>query len=386
MDANQQYQREILNYLKVDGDIFLYWKGRVALYALLKALGVKKGDEIIMPAFTCVVVSNAVIYLGAKPIYVDIDPLTFNIDPEKVKQAITSKTKCILAQNTFGLSCDVDALIAIAKPLGISVFEDCTHGFGGTYKGKPNGTIADAAFYSTQWNKPFSTGIGGFAYVKSPYFAAQVSVVNKNLQSPSQKQNAMLTLMLKAGGMLANPKLYWPLVKTYRWLSKHNLVIGSSSSEELEKPKLPEGFFMGHSIIQANKGILGLEKLDEEISHRKAIAKLYNLFLLELGLKPVYEPDYAEHTYLKFPLLVKNRTEFMALAFAEKIELGEWFVSPIHPIENNLENWEYFPNSNPIAEEISAQMINLPTSNRTSLKDVGRIIKFLHKNKHFIIR
>ena len=145
-----------------NNDVFTYWKGRVALYAYLRALGISDGDEVIIPGLTCVVVPNAIIYTGATPVYADIRMDTLTMDPIAVRQCISRKTKAIIIQNTFGLSADVELLVNMAHELGIAAIEDCTHGFGGYYNGKPNGTIADAAFYSTQWNKPFSTGLGGF--------------------------------------------------------------------------------------------------------------------------------------------------------------------------------------------------------------------------------
>src|SRR3972149_1771131 len=87
--------------------VFFFFKGRVALYALLKAIGIHPGDEVILPGFTCVVVPNAIIYLGGKPVYADIDPKTFNIDTAKIEGKITDNTTAIIAQNTFGLSPDV---------------------------------------------------------------------------------------------------------------------------------------------------------------------------------------------------------------------------------------------------------------------------------------
>ena len=156
--------------------IFLFWKGRVALYAILKTLGIKEGDEIILPAFTCVVAVNPIIYLGAKPVYVDIDPMTFNIDVSVIEKKITEKTRAILAQNTFGLAPDLDRIFEVANKYNLMVIEDCAHGFGGFYKEKPNGTMADASFFSSQWNKPFSTGIGGFAVAKHPDIAEKLKV------------------------------------------------------------------------------------------------------------------------------------------------------------------------------------------------------------------
>ena len=131
-------------------DITLYFKGRVALYALLKAFDIGVGDEVIVPAFTCVAVINPIVYLGARPVYVDIGPRTYTIDPGRIERAITPRTKVILAQNTFGLSADLDSIVEIAKRHHIWVIEDCAQGFGGFYKERPNGTTGDASFFSTQ--------------------------------------------------------------------------------------------------------------------------------------------------------------------------------------------------------------------------------------------
>jgi len=150
----EEYKSLIRQYIG-GKEIFLYWKGRVALYTFLKALEVNEGDEVIIPGFTCVVVPNAIKYLGAKPVYIDITKKTFNPSFEQVKKAINDKTKIIIIQNTFGLSSDVEEITELAKEKKIFTIEDCTHGFGGFYNGKPNCSYCDAAFYSNQLNKPF---------------------------------------------------------------------------------------------------------------------------------------------------------------------------------------------------------------------------------------
>ena len=161
----EKFKAEIAKKLNANASqISLYWKGRVGFYALLKANGIGKGDEVIIPAFTCVVVPNAIIYLGAKPVYVDVNKDTFNTTLNHIKEKVTTKTKCIVIQNTFGLSSEIEEIVEFAKEKEIVTIEDCTHGFGGSYNGKPNGVFADASFFSTQWNKPFSTGIGGFVF------------------------------------------------------------------------------------------------------------------------------------------------------------------------------------------------------------------------------
>lgn len=377
----------------------------MALYAILQAIGIKEGDEVILPAFTCVVAVNPIIYLGARPVYVDIDPKTYNMDHKKMEGKITSKTKAILAQNTFGLAADLDAIFEIVQKYDLFVIEDCAHGFGGFYKGKPNGTIADASFFSTQWNKPFSTGLGGFAVTKDPKMAEKLNQMGDRLIRPSLKDEMLLRTLLFVRGRL-NPKFYWSAIKTYRWLSRNNLILGSSQGEELEEPVKPKGFEKGFSKTQAKKGIEELVgsrkkgvgskeyvvrsgekwKIDKVIEHRKKIANLYKKILLDLGIETPYEPGYAEHTYLKFPLLVKDRVRFFRSAEKEKIELGDWFLSPIHPITKNFELWHYRWGENPIAERISQHIVNLPNHTKINENYVDRVAEFLKTNRDNLYR
>ena len=133
------------------------------MYAILRALGVSEGDEVILPGYTCVMDVNPIKYLGARPVYVDIEPATYNLDVRLLEKAITPRTKVIIAQHTYGYPCEMDAILSIAGRHGIPVVEDCCLALGSTYKGKLCGTFGLAAYWSFQWNKPFTTGIGGMA-------------------------------------------------------------------------------------------------------------------------------------------------------------------------------------------------------------------------------
>jgi len=336
------YTAKIAERLDVNADrVHLYWKGRVALYALLKVMGVKAGDEVILPAFTCVVVPNAIIYLGAKPVYVDIDLSTYNMDISLLEKAITTKTKVILAQNTYGLSSNLEEINSIARLNNLYTIEDCTHGFGGEYEGKPNGSYCDAAFYSTQWNKPFSTGIGGFSLVSNDEISKKVVKVNQALIKPTVKEVLSLKLQLFLKNNLLTGSNYWHALKLYRYLSKHNLVVGSSSGEEISSVKMPTDFFKGISDFQARAGLKSLDKLDMVLSKRRANSYLYTDFL-QKNNKIYIKPElYKNHSFLKYPISVKDRKKFMKLAEESQIALGDWFTSPIHPVEKDLHQWEF---------------------------------------------
>ena len=107
-----------------ENQAFGFWKARVALYAILRAMGIGSGDEVILPGYTCVMDVNPVKYVGAKPVYVDIEPHTFNMVPELIEQKITPQTKLIIAQHTYGYPCNMDRILEIAKNHAIPVIED----------------------------------------------------------------------------------------------------------------------------------------------------------------------------------------------------------------------------------------------------------------------
>ncbi len=382
MKDQLQYKKAIADYLGLSpAQVSLFWKGRVGLYGILQAVGVGPGDEVIIPAFTCVVVPNAIKYLGARPIYAEIDPHTYNMAVDRLAEKITPQTKVILAQNTFGLSSDFDGIQAIANTHGIRVIEDCTHGFGGTYKNQPNGTLASAAFYSTQWNKPFSTGLGGIVVCRDLALAEQLSQFEAKLATPNFKTAQMLSLQRFVRANLLAPALYWSALKLYRFLSKHNLITGSSQGAELAAPIMPPDYLWGMSAAQARAGIQALQSFAENLAHRQQIAAIYHEGLAEIGISPPSVPAYANHTFIKYPILVKDRPTFLRQAEKEKIQLGDWFLSPIHPIEKNFERWDYPYGAFPIAEKISQHMLNLSTDKSISPQEAKRIVKFLHRKQ-----
>jgi len=378
------FKSKIARYLGIDKDnIFLFWKGRVALYAILKAIGIKENDQVIIPAFTCVAAVNPIIYLGAIPIYVDIDSETYTLDVNKIEEKINPKVKAIIAQNTFGLSSDLDAILKLKKKYNLFIIEDCAHGFGGHYKGRINGTIADASFFSSQWNKPFSTGIGGIAVSRYRKIAKKLTKLVHILEEPLIRDIFFLKVLVPIKKNISN-KYYWFSLKKYRWLSNHNLVLGSSQKEELVYPQKPKYFEKALSEVQAKIGLEELRRFHKILEHRRKISNFYKEIFSNLDIKLPYEPDYSDHTYLRFPFLVRNRSKFFALSQKEKIEIGDWFLSPVHPITRNLNSWHYKWGNNPIAEKISKHIVNLPTHMKIDEKYVTRIENFLRKNRRMI--
>ncbi len=364
--------------------ITLFWKGRIGLYALLKAFGVQPGDEVIVPAFTCVVVPNAILYCGAVPVYVDINRHDYNMNPSLVEQLITPKTKCIIAQNTFGYSSDIDQLKALADRHQLLLLEDCTHGYGGFYKGKENGTLCDAAFFSTQWNKPFSTGIGGFAWVREKDVADRMQAFEAKLLEPGFIEVVVLRISLLVRRYLSNSSAYWTILKLYRLLSKIPGFPGSSSAGEIASTVEPQGYLKGLSQLQAKAGIPALQSVKSAVSHQCAVAAQYDAFFQQHGKPRQTYPELAGHTFLKYPILVKERARFLQEAEQHNIELGEWFLSPLHPVMDHLESWNYTVGSCPVAEDVSSKMINLPTHASMNEAQIQKVLTFLSERMDLI--
>jgi perosamine synthetase len=343
------------------GHVSLFWKGRVALYAILRALGIGRGDEVVVPAFTCVAVPNAVLYTGAVPVYADIDEATYTLDPAAVAAALGPRTRAVLAQNTFGLSSDLDALSALAAPRGAVVIDDCTHGLGGAYRGRPNGAAADAAFYSTQWSKPISTGLGGIAVTRDAALADALRTLERTAREPSAVDRALLRTMVLARERIATPRTLSAGRAAYRLASRAGVVPGSSSGDELAGASMPDGFLTRMSAFQAGLGAERLGTLRDAVARRRETAQRYSSLLVAHGRTPAHEPPSATHAFLRYPLRVRERDAFVKDARRRGLDLGDWFHSPLYPIEGDLTPWGYRRGSNPVAERVTAEIVNLPT-------------------------
>lgn len=386
MNRHDQFRLAVADHLGVRADgVTLFWKGRVGLYAILRALGIGRGDEVVVPAFTCVAVPNAVLYTGAVPVYADIDETTYTLDPAAVAAALGPRTRAILAQNTFGLSSDLDALSAQAAGHGAVVLDDCTHGLGGTYRGRPNGAAAHAAFYSTQWSKPISTGLGGIAVTGDPKLAHELRGLERTARAPTLLDQALLATMVLARERVATPRTLSAGRAVYRAVSRAGLVPGSSSRGELEGPSMPDTFLTRMSPFQAGLGSDRLTMLRGAVLRRRATAQHYSEWLAAHGRTAAHEPSWATHAFLRYPLRVRERDAFLEDARRRGLDLGDWFHSPLYPISGDLTPWGYRRGSNPVAERITGEIVNLPTAPARDGRELGTVEDLLEASVDRVI-
>ncbi|MGD1041766.1 MAG: DegT/DnrJ/EryC1/StrS family aminotransferase [Sedimentisphaerales bacterium] len=363
-----------------ESNAFAFWKGRVAMYAILKACGVKEGDEIILPGYTCVMDVNPIKYLGAKPVYVDIEPDTFNMNPALLEGKITPRTRVIVAQHTYGYQCDMDAIMDIAAKNGITVIEDCCLAFGSTYKGKIAGTFGRAAYFSFQWNKPFTTGLGGMAITNEAGLAEKIKgLCDSDMCMPSPKEVIMLAAQLAVYRMLIYPRTTALAQDIFRYLTRKGAVVGSSSAAEFN-PQMAADFFKGMSCVQARSGLRQLAKVENNIAHRRQMAELYDKLLTEKGWPTrKYDKSIMDPVMVRYPVRVKDKAKALEQATAAGVELGSWFECPLHPVETPLERYDYIPGMCPVAEKASKETVNLPLHPRVSEKTIRRTVEFISR-------
>lgn len=369
----KQFEDEFAKYVGAKY-AFSFGAGRMAFYAILKAMDINEGDEVIIPGYTCVVVPNAIIYCGAKPVYVDINQDTFVINVDKIEEKITHRTRAILAQHMFDQFCDMDAISKIAKKYNLKIIGDCAHTLGADYNGKKAGNFSDAAFFTMEVSKIITTWMGGVAVTNDEALAEKLQKIQRNTDFLDKNTIKKMVSQIVIYYILAHPNIRFIGKYLLFILNKLNFLIQNITPEE-ENTKMPNKYPVRLSNIQAKIGLNQLRNIDANLEHRRKIAEIYKNTLKELGLK-VNESDKYNPAYIRYAFIA-NRESLRELFQNNQIELGEWFNSPLHPVRSSLERFYYKNGTCPISEFVAEHSVNLPTHPKISESDVKRIVKVL---------
>ncbi len=309
--------------------------GTAALHLALKALGVQKGDEIIIPTLTFIATANAVTYCNAKPVFVDSHPEYWCIDPKKIEEKITKNTKAIIAVHLYGHPCDMDWIRDLAEDHGLYIIEDAAEAHGAEYKGRKIGSLGDISCFSFYGNKIITTGEGGMCLTNDDELAERMKILRDHGMNPNRK--------------------YW-----------HDVI----------------GFNYRMTNLQAAIGVAQLKKLDRFIEKKRTIAKWYMRYLRELEEKELIElqPEmpWAKCVYWMYSILIRgnlrsNRDELMKKLEEIGIETRPFFY-PIH-ILPPFKSGEKFP----VAEKLSTVGINLPSAVTLVKEDIRKIAAHIHR-------
>lgn len=351
---------------------FSFAAGRMGLYALLEALDIGLGDEVILPAFTCVVVPNAILYRGARPVYVDIDARTLNLQVGQLEQKITPRTKAIIAQHTFGYACDLERVMGVADSHNIPVIEDCAHALGARFRGRPVGSIGTAALFSTDHTKVIGTGTGGMITTNDEAVAGRLAAIYERLPfQPPRRVRATLVLFILEY-LLLHPRVA-VLGNYVRLLAWRVLLRRGFFLDELKTAKPTEYPYPSRlSGPQALIGLSQLRCLESNLAGRRRLARLYDA---EVGAYAALSDDeFSQQAFLRYSFLVRDRDAWAA-RLDDVLEMNVWFTSIAGGRENDLEQIAYDPGSCPTAEFVARHCVNLPTHSR--VRPAERLIRRL---------
>jgi dTDP-4-amino-4,6-dideoxygalactose transaminase len=325
-----------------------------ALHLSLAVLNIGPGDEVITTPFTFAATANVIVHRGAKPVFVDIEPETFNIDPGRIPAAITSRTRAIIPVHYGGHPCDMKAILSLARERDLYIIEDAAHAVGAEYNGKKVGAIGDITCFSFYATKNITTGEGG-----------------------------MLTLQ-DAG-----------LAEELRKLRLHGISKDAWKRYERSGSWYYEveyaGFKYNMTDMQAALGIAQLKKLDSFIQTRQEHASYLSQSLQELPLKLPGRKGEVKHAWHLFPILLPveklniDRNYFIQALTAENIGTSVHFI-PLHLHPYYQRTFGYKKGDFPVSEYVYERLISLPLYPRMTREDLDSVVEAVSKIVEYYYR
>lgn len=336
----KEFEKEISEYLGVKHSISV-GNGTDALIIALKALGIGEGDEVITTPYTFFATAESISIVGATPVFVDVDIDTYNIDPEKIEEKITDKTKAIMPVHIFGQPCDMDSINKIAKKDNLKVIEDACQAIGAEYKGKMIGGISDIACFSFFPTKNLGcAGDGGMIVTNDDKLATICRALRTHGSGADghKAYNIIHNIEENATEDEGNDNTVYNPLKYYNYL------IGQNS-------RLDE--------IQAAILRIKLRELDKWNNKRRENAIFYNEQLKDTKLVTPFEDKDVKHVYHLYIIQSENRAELVDHLKYNGIATGIYYPVPLH-LQKAYKNLGYKEGDLPNAEYLSHRTFAIP--------------------------
>jgi len=318
----EEFEKKFARYINVKHAIATS-NGTSALHTALLSLGIMPGDEIITTAFSFIASSNCILFVGAKPVFVDIDPKTYNIDPDEIKKNITNKTRAVLIVHLFGQPCEMEQIVDICKEKHLLLIEDACQAHGAEYDGKKVGSFGDVATFSFYATKNMTTGEGG--------------MITTNNEEVAEKSK---------------------------------LIVNQGQSKKYYHTAL--GFNFRMTEIQAALGIFQLKKLDDVNKKRIKNAKFMTKSLLDTKelVTPFVSPK-VRHVFHQYAIRSKQRDKLQTYLLNKGIQTAIHYPVPIYrqPIYQSLGFNINLKNT----EMVSRDILSLPVHQSLSKRDLEKI-------------
>jgi perosamine synthetase len=368
-----EYEARFAEYHKTQHAIATSY-GRMAFYYILRALELPAGSEVIFPALTFWVVPEIARRAGLRPVFVDVDPATFNIDPSKIEESITERTRAIVPTHLYGQPCEMDRITRLAEKYHLYIVEDCAQAVGARYRGRRVGTLGHAAFFSFQLLKGINTYGGGMAVTNDAELADRIRTFAMSEPSQSAGELARRFASGYAARCAVSPTGFscwgWPLQAAASFLGHYDL---SRYVWEKIRPldPFPASYRRRYSNAQAIIGIRALEKLDEFNARSRNHAIRYSSGLTNCRTvrTPPFRPD-VEHVYYQYCIYVSDAARASRRAIRQGVDFETTHVDICSALE-------LFAESNPArctGAEQTEKALQLPVYSRLRDSDVERVL------------
>jgi len=327
----REFEKRVSEYLKVSGALGVA-SGTDALHLSIEALNIGEGDEVITTPFTFFATVEAIVYTGAKPVFVDIDAETFTIDCTKIEEKITKRTKAILPVHLFGHPSDMERMMAIAEKHGLYVVEDCAQAFGAEIRGRKVGSFGDMGCFSFYPSKNLGAcGDGGMITLREHRFSDAI----QSLRNHGSKGSYI-----------------------------HDSIGFNSRLDEL----------------QAGILLVKLKRVDEYNRKRREKALRYNSLLSGIVTCPS-EKENVSHVYNQYTILCKNRNEVQQELKDNGISSVVYYPRPLH-LQDAMSSLGYREGAFPVAEKASREVLSLPIYAELEESDIETIAEVIKRVAH----
>ncbi len=345
----RQFEKDFAAYLGLDSEAISVNSATAGLHLALEAIGIQPGDEVITTTLTFTATGEVIRYLGAHPVFVDIDPVTLNIDVDAIRRAITPRTRAILPVHYAGLACDMDAIIRLAREHGLKVVEDAAHAFPTRYKGRLVGTLdTDVTVFSFYANKTMTTGEGGMIVARDPALVQRMKVMR--LHGISRDAFDRFTSR--------TPAWYYEVIAP--------------------------GFKYNLTDIASALGIHQLRKIDRFLLRRQQLAKRYFEQLADLPLILPADANAEEgsaHSWHLFVVRLGDSVGIERNAVIEELSKRGIGTSvhyiPLHRQPYWKETYALSEEQFPAADKAYQSMISIPLYTKMSDADLDRVVEAL---------
>ena len=316
--------------------------------------------------------------IAAIPKYVDVAPGSPNMDPEDLERKITTKTRAVVVQHSFGLPADIVRVTRIARDAEIPLIEDCAHSIASTVEGHRIGTFGAAAFFSYEASKPVFAGMGGSAIINDPALAETLRRDYATYSEPSLVEQAQLATMFVAHRVAYRPSTYWKVRSLYRAVAATGLIRGNYNRVADERGPAAD-FSRRMGRLQVRFLERGLRRLTENTSHRQSVAAAYRSGIQRRSITHLPIPADVDPVFGRYPILVEHKREVIEGSKRAKVELAAFYATPVHPLAgDDLRSVNYEPGSCTNAEWISGRVVSLPTGMQVDQRQIDRAVRYLN--------